>query len=311
MSNTDFIKTFRIDRILYHLIKGTLLERIQWELRQYRSRRRLVWWNAQAQNRIKFVAMLQQGVKIYLYFDSELSKYIFFNEFELKERHFLNTFLRPGDVFVDVGANIGLFTLIAAYLVGANGRVYSFEPTLEIYQRLNENIRANGFGNVHSYQWALSDTESEGSLFKSEDGYDAWNSFAKPIAGGTFTTETVHCKRWDDFAHDNNLMENIAMMKIDVEGWETWVLKGAFEMLSRKDAPVLLVEFTEDAARSAGSSCTQLYKSLEELGYKMFIYDDKYRTIAPEPLRDSYSHINLIAAKNPRFIHNRLRKKPL
>ena len=75
-----------------------------------------------------FVMRLQPGLKIRLYGDSELCRLIYLGNFEATERAFLNHFLRPGDVFVDVGANIGLFTLIAAARVGPAGRVVAFEP---------------------------------------------------------------------------------------------------------------------------------------------------------------------------------------
>ncbi|MBC8430511.1 MAG: FkbM family methyltransferase [Desulfobacterales bacterium] len=299
----------KLSRGFTHLRQRTLLKRLQWQWHDYLKQRRLEWWNSQVDKRKKIETRIQQGVKMHLYFDSKLSQLIFCHEFELEERHFLNAFLRRGDIFVDVGANMGLFTLIAAHRVGENGRVYSFEPTFEICRRLIQNIKLNNLNNVCSRQLALSDVESEGLLFQSQDGYDAWNSFAKPIAGETYIKETVQCKRWDDFARDNQLLGNVTMMKVDVEGWEARVLNGACEMLSKKDAPVLLVEFTEEAARSAGSSCKELYCLLEEFGYQMYTYHPKFRTIVPDPLRDSYPYVNLIATKDPHYIHNRLRKK--
>src|SRR5262249_39728633 len=75
------------------------------------------------------VIKLQPAVKMRLYGDSELCRLIYCRHFEATERAFLNRFLRPGDVFVDVGANIGLFTLIAAACVLPAGRVVAFEPT--------------------------------------------------------------------------------------------------------------------------------------------------------------------------------------
>lgn len=299
----------RIYRILNHLKNRTLFERIQWEWRQHIRCRRLEWWNSQAGKQASFETRIQRGVRMRFNFDSRLSQMIYCNGFELQERAFLNSFLRRGDVFVDIGANIGLFTLIAACRVGENGRVYSFEPTFETYQRLNENIKINNFNNVYSYQWGLAETESAGLLFKFQDGYDAWNSFAKPIAGKAFITETVQCKRLDDFVIENTLLGNVTMMKIDVEGWETRVIKGAREMLSRKDAPVLMVEFTEEAAKSAGSSCKDLYRLLEGFGYQMSTYNSKSQMLVPDPLRDGYPYINLIAAKDHDSIHRRLRSK--
>ena len=99
------------------------------------------------------------------------------------------------------------------------------------------------------------------------------------------------------------------MIKIDVEGWEGRVLAGGFETLSRLDAPILQVEFTEQAARTAGSSCEKLYRNLVQLGYRMFIYDAKSRCLIDEPVRENYPYLNLIAAKDPENC-SRLRGRP-
>ena len=203
-----------------------------------------------------------------LYPDDKLSELIYCDDFERQERDFLKAFLRPGDFFVDVGANIGLFTLIAAKYVGDRGRVYAFEPCLKTYRYLLANVRLNGFKNVSPYKAALSDETVERHMTVSLDGYDAWNSLAKPIDGTNFSTETVSCVTWDNFAGEHDLNGRVTMMKIDVEGWENRVLAGGYQNLSRADAPVLQVEFTQRAAESAGSSCTALYEALERFGYQ-------------------------------------------
>ena len=190
-----------------------------------------------------------------------------------RNRIFLNHFLRPGDVFVDVGANIGLFTLIAASRVGPAGRVVAFEPTGVTYTRLVDNVRLNRFSNVNCVNSALSDHSGRLNLARSTDGFDAWNSFAEPTMGNTISYEQVEVIEWDRYARDHNLSGMVTMMKIDVEGWESRVLAGGKEVFARLDAPVLQVEFTDAAAKAAGSSCRSLYEFLESLGYRMFVYD--------------------------------------
>jgi len=98
----------------------------------------------------------------------------------------------------------------------------------------------------------------------------------------------------------------VTMMKIDVEGWENRVLAGGSESLSRPDAPVLQVEFTDAAARSAGSSCRELYGMLESMGYRMFVFDPARRVLVADPIRESYPYANLIAAKEPGMVNARL-----
>jgi FkbM family methyltransferase len=245
---------------------------------------------------------------MHLHFDSELARLIHCEDFEIGERHFVNAFLRPGDVFVDVGANIGLFSLIAANRVGDSGMVYAFEPSAKTFHRLRENTKLNNFQNVQCYQLALSDEFGKSPFYTSEDGFDAWNSFAHPIAGEFFAKEIIQCETWDRFARTHGLLGRVAMMKIDVEGWESKVLQGAKESLSRQDAPVLQVEFTDEAAVSAGSSCKYLYLALENFGYRIFTYEFTRRKLMHDPLRENYPYINLIATKSPEETNRRLRK---
>jgi len=303
------VDSFRINRFFRHIYQGTLPERIREEWRAYVKRRRTAWWQQQIGKREYLTFKLQSGLKMHLYFDSRLSQEIYCGHFEWKERQFLNDYLREGEIFVDIGANIGLFTLIASHKVGKNGQVYSFEPCSKTYQRLVKNIDLNEMSNAKCFQIALSDHTGQVEMNMSLDGYDAWNSIVKPTAGDSFTVETVRTVKWDEFAHEHNLMGRVTMMKIDVEGWESHVLSGGRECFERTDAPVLQIEFTDEASQSAGTSCQALYHQLEELGYQMFIYNEKSKRIIPYPMRDSYPYLNLFAAKHPEEINLKLKKR--
>ncbi len=302
-------KLKRIGRGLRHLRRGTAPERIRLAYFQYNERKRLAWWQSQIGKRHGLEIVLQPGVRMQLNLDSMLSQAIYCSAFEMNERRFLNAFLRPGDVFVDVGANIGLYTLIAAHIVGGSGRVYAFEPCSETYQRLLSNVHLNQITNVACHELALSDSTANLNLNVSQDGYDAWNSLAKPIAGSSFASKTIETVKLDTFVEENNLAGRLTMIKIDVEGWEGRVLEGGFKTLSQLDAPILQVEFTEQAARTAGSSCEKLYRDLAQLGYRMFTYDPKSRCLIDEPIREYFPHLNLIAAKQPEKVCSRLRAR--
>jgi len=295
-----------IRRGLYHLLRGTWPERLRARWQPYVLRQRRVWWESQIGQRSEFQFCLRPGVRMWLHLDSQLARLIYCEDFEWQEQRFILKFLRQGDVFVDIGANIGLFSLIAARRVGKSGHVYTFEPSSRTFRRLQANIELNRLNNVSCYQLALSDSVAQLNLNVSLDGYDAWNSMAQPFEGNSFTVEKVNAVTWNEFASPHGLVGRVVMMKIDVEGWESRVLLGGREWLSREDAPVLQVEFTEQAAESAGSSCSQLYCLLEELGYRMFVYNVDTNTVVPDPLRTSYPYLNLIAAKHPEAIIARL-----
>lgn len=295
------------------LLNGNILDFLQIELKQYYKRnkarnqiKRVKQWQAIINNKQNINMKIQRGVKLKLNFDSALSKLIYCYNFELLERRFVNHFLRPGDIFVDVGANIGLFTTIAAKLVGKKGLVYAFEPCSLTYARLKYNVKLNKFSNVKCNQMALSDRNCEQDMVLSLDGFDAWNSLAKPTAGESFSSEVINTMRWDYFAVQHDLQGKVTLMKIDVEGWETFVLSGGTQTLSRENAPTLLVEFTEKAAKTANSSCQELYQKLEDLGYKMFVFNSESKKLIPYTLQSDRNYINLIATKQPQMVETRL-----
>ncbi len=87
------------------------------------------------------------------------------------------------------------------------------------------------------------------------------------------TKEHVQVRLLDDFLKEISLdIDKIALVKLDVEGFELNVLKGAVKLLSRDNAPVFLVEFTDDNSIAAGHCCHEIYKLLNEYGYKWYRY---------------------------------------
>ncbi len=242
-----------------------------------------------------------------LYRDSELCRLIYVDNFEAQERQFVNMFLRPGDIFVDIGANIGLFTLIAAQRVGKTGKVYSFEPGIKAFERLQINVQLNQVSNTCCYQIALSDRSGKAVMYIANDNRDAWNSLSKPLSSESAFIENIETITFDEFVEKNQLTGKVTMVKIDVEGWESHVLSGGVGTFSRPDAPVLQVEFTEENARQAGTSCRNLYEQLVGLGYTLFTYDKQSNSLIRSVVRDYYVYSNLIACKNQEYITTRLR----
>jgi FkbM family methyltransferase len=242
-----------------------------------------------------------------LYLDSELSRLIYCRGFEYTERLFTSRLLRSGDVYVDVGANIGLFTLLAADRVGATGRVFSFEPVSRTYARLVENIRLNGFRQVFPQQVAVSDSRCELTITTAGGGFDAWSSLGRPYMGQEGRCEQIQAVSWDEFAVEHDLVGKVTLMKLDVEGWESRTLRGASQTLSRGDAPTLYVEFTQEAAMNAGSSCQEIYDLLTSFGYEMFLPTPDAKSLEPFPRREIYPNINLLAIKRRDWVETRLR----
>ena len=247
------------------------------------------------------------GVRLKLYGDSRLCEMLYFDQFEPETRRFLDAYLRSGDVFLDIGANVGLYTIAAARIVGAEGAVHAFEPCSQTFSRLTENVRINALPHVFCHRLALSDTNAEAQLSIAKDGFDAWNSLGKPYMGEDGGQETVQTVTLDSFVSQHRLAGRITAMKIDVEGWENQVLAGAEKLLSAPNAPALCVEFTEQAAQLAGSSCNALYQTLERYGITMFTVSDTPETVIPFANCDPFPNVNLLALKDPAAARARFR----
>jgi len=296
-----------------YIYKGTLYTEIRlrciwWKCKytaHQQQKRFKEWQKLQAENDlIKF--RLAKGLTILLCRDDKLSEMIFMGTFELNERRFIEKFLKPGDIFVDVGANLGLFSLIAARIINTDGQVYAFEPTATTFRVLVQNVQYNDLHNGFCYQLALSNKSEQRFLIISTDGYGAWNSLATPTSGSKFSKEEVQCITWDHFAEEHDLIGKVALMKIDVEGWEFYVLEGGTRILSREDAPDLLIEFTDVNAESAGLNCEAVYSKLCELGYQLYSFDMDRHMLYLETLRASYPYMNLLATKHVNYIAKHL-----
>lgn len=182
-----------------------------------------------------------KGLTASLYYRETLGRSILIHgAFEHNERQLLSKRARQGTTAIDVGANVGLFTLALAQAVGERGRVLSFEPCRETTARLMTNIDANNVHNVSVYALALSDSKGVLTLHQGRDS--AFNRVEKisgaPDAGRT--ADLIECGRLDDIWVQAG-QPNVSVMKIDVEGFELPVLSGSQEVLSRC-RPVLLLE---------------------------------------------------------------------
>ena len=186
--------------------------------------------------------------------------------------------LKPGDVVVDVGANLGYFSIIAAALVGDTGRVFAFEPDPDNYALVQANITLNDFGDRITAEAAgLSDQDQGGRLYLSEDnlgdhrifpGADARNSCAIQLLNGS------------DFLGPR--VSRIDFLKVDTQGSEHAVIAGLMPLLTGlPKAPQILVELTPFSLRQAGSSGRQLIELLTQLNHPFWIVDHiEHRLVA-------------------------------
>lgn len=174
--------------------------------------------------------------------------------------------VRPGDTVIDVGANAGYFSLLAAALVGGSGQVHSFEPSPLVADRLQHNILLNSCSHVTLHRVAVSDAQGSVQLHLSESTNTGMTSLRR-LAG-------AHGKPVDvaSIAIDSMIsgMPRVRLVKIDVEGAEHLVLKGC-RGLVRRDMPYIIFELTDSFLREMGSCATDLVAEVREMGYTTYV----------------------------------------
>lgn len=194
---------------------------------------------------------------------------------------FVSRWLRAGDTFLDVGANVGHFTFIAAGLVGATGHVYAFEPQPRVASLLEMTVAVNLLaGRVHVEQVALAAEEGAVTLHPSREPRTTGTASitASPFANSAAGT-VVRALTLDAVARREKLSA-VRLIKIDVEGAETKVLAGAHELLSRVKPEVLIIEFnTLIAGNSAGELWGALCGPLARYGYSPFLLSQDGRLL--------------------------------
>lgn len=170
--------------------------------------------------------------------------------------------LKPGGVFIDGGANIGYFTLLASQCVGDAGQVLSFEPNPAAYARLQNNIALNAASNITALNVGLGaeagtavlDTGSEGNL-----------GSASLRPGASHGEASIQIERLDDVVARRGL-GRVSLVKLDIEGAEYAALLGMKSLLQR-DRPDVVCEVSEWSLEKMGASREKLMSFMRELGY--------------------------------------------
>lgn len=174
------------------------------------------------------------------------------------ETRVITAALNPGDRFVDVGANIGFFSLLAHRLVGPTGRVDAVEATPSTADLLDDNIARNAAINIHVHRCAAGDHDAMVTMIV----HDAGNIGSNHLSfDGTGTA--IPLRRLDNLVTG----KPIRLIKLDIEGAEAMALRGAGAMLDGDTAPALLFEFSPGMLRGMGDDPAALLRRLEARGY--------------------------------------------
>lgn len=191
-------------------------------------------------------------------------------DYEPSETRFVLSNLKPGDVFLDIGANVGWFAILAADRVGPNGRVHAFEPRAETARLLDRSIVDNGFSErVRLHVTALGAEDGVGRLLGSETSTNLGGFRLARDADEAFprmTSETVSLTALDSLP----IEAPVRLIKLDVEGAEPQVLEGARKLIAR-DRPLILSEVFAPGLRHVSNQEPADYAALVAgLGYRMY-----------------------------------------
>jgi FkbM family methyltransferase len=181
-----------------------------------------------------------------------------YGTFEISETRLIQSMLRSGMTFIDVGANIGYYTLVAARLVGETGLVHCFEPNDPMRVKLEANIRRNGFGNVVVHADAVARETGEVAFYAST--WDANQGTSSILPGnGRGAMQKVRSVSLDDFVM-TLAGRRVDLIKMDIEGAELIAIEGGRRALGAADAPPVIFEAADLAPVAA---------ALRALGYKI------------------------------------------
>lgn len=197
--------------------------------------------------------------------------------------------IRPGDVVVDIGANVGYFTLLAATKTGPRGKVLAFEPVPSIRLALEQNLLLNNVNHVDVYPIALSNSTGRMTIHENK-GLSSLRSIENAKASIVIETKPF------DLLIDRNLP--IKLIKMDVEGAEGIVLDGMLNSL-KTHKPDLIIEITDGFLKEMGHSASELCDKIVACGYKMYYISSRGLSIIPYPPKKWAVQFNAFFSANP------------
>ncbi len=233
--------------------------------------------------------------------DPVISTALLFNVYEPYATKIFLHHLRPGMTVIDVGANIGYYSVLAASVVGSTGQIYAFEPDPENFALLQQNAQTNSMPQIKPVAAALSEQTGKSTLYLSPDnkGDHRIVSELKEDRKGV----VIDTWRFDEFAKHNNI-NNVNLIKIDVQGAENFVLKGMEQTLQGSHSLVLFLEYWPAGLAATMPRPTDLIERLWNSGFVIYEISEKDEALIlvdkKWPSLESYTdrtYLNLLCYK--------------
>lgn len=211
----------------------------------------------------------RNGINYELDMSQHLDHSIFFGLEEESKNYIFKT-VKSNFNCLDIGANIGEVSLNLAKIC-AQGKVYSFEPTKNTFEKLNKNIQLNSFNNITAFNFGIGRNEAEFPIYQFQEGNDGANRIIMNAESNQNNIlEIIKIKSLDQISHE---FPKIDLIKIDVEGFENEVIEGALNYIDQH-RPILIIELIDKNLKVNGSSAIELVNKLRKLNYQIFRIPD-------------------------------------
>ncbi len=276
---------------------------------EFRGKWRIIHlWSGTFDRPERRIARLPGGVRIEVDMALPFERMIWLEREEWQDLCTLHANLQPGDMFIDVGANLGTWALVGAAAVGIDGRVLALEPNSKTAGRLRDNIALNTLDDrVKVLQAAASDKEGVCGF-----SCPLEHNLSSVVPLGSAQSFEVQTVRLDDVAANVFPDRVVRGMKIDAEGHENEVLEGCDYLLSHHK-PWLIIEFNTTLLDSTRFDDWPVAKRLALLGYKPFLMSSKEISPIPDDWRlDGYCNVLfLFDGNNGSFVPSGTTPRPI
>jgi len=232
-----------------------------------------------------FKIKLINGSSIKIYAQGQIALSIFSKKFEKQEVDTMQKILKKGMTMIDAGANIGFFSLVASELVGKEGKVVSFEPSKETFNKLIQNIKLNQCSNITAFNNGLGDKPNEKLVLWQDAGRKDAERYVVPDNSIIGVSPEIDIERREEVSLDtlDNCLKKLNItkvdfIKIDTEGYEYYILKGAQNILQNNPEVILLMECTEQGAARALTTQEKIFSMLKSFGLNIFYWNNNTKT---------------------------------
>ena len=198
--------------------------------------------------------------------DPVVSGALMLGVYEKHELKLLQEKLKPGMNVIDLGANVGLYTALAASIVGNTGKVFAFEPDKDNFIFLQKTVTKNNFSNIECNQIAISDHGGEGKLYFSEDNFGDHRIFDSHDNRKSYPIQLMTL---DSFVSSRNI-QKVDFIKMDIQGAEGFAMKGMEGVLKHNPQLQIFTEFWPQGIAATGESPLAFLEILKKYQFDIF-----------------------------------------